>query len=54
MAGIQNRSEWWHPIMIEVLTEYGPPPMVVNSLNPTSEAEEDDGWLVVPDNVNTN
>ena len=38
----QNRAEWWHP------------PMVVNSLNPTSEEEEDNGWLVVQDNVNTN
>ena len=54
MAAIQNSAEWWHPIMIEALTEYGPPPMVVNSLNPTLEEEEDDGWLVVQDNVNTN
>jgi hypothetical protein len=38
----QNRAEWWHP------------PMAVNSLNPTSEEEEDNGWLVVQDNVNTN
>ena len=38
MASAQTYRGWWRPIVNKVLTEYGPPPIVPNSLN-SAEAD---------------